>query len=55
MKTLKEMGIPDNVTCPLKNLYASEEATLKNQTWNNGLVPNLARSSSRVYIVTLLI
>ena len=27
----------------------------KNQTWNNGLVPNWERSMSRLYIVTLLI
>ena len=26
-KTLKEMGIPDHLTCLLRNLYAGEEAT----------------------------
>ena len=26
--TLKEMGIPDHLTCPLRNLYASQEATV---------------------------
>ena len=26
-KTLKEMGIPDHLTCLLKNLYAGQEAT----------------------------
>ena len=26
-KILKEMGIPDNLTCLLRNLYASQEAT----------------------------
>ena len=26
-KILKEMGIPDNLTCILKNLYAGQEAT----------------------------
>ena len=26
-KILKELGIPDNLTCILKNLYAGEEAT----------------------------
>ena len=35
-KILKEMGIPDNLTCILKNLYAGQEAT----TWNNRWVPN---------------
>ena len=24
-KILQEMGIPDNLTCPLRNLYASQE------------------------------
>ena len=26
---LKEMGIPDHLTCLLRNLYAGEEATIK--------------------------
>ena len=29
-KSLKEMGIPDHVTCLLKNLYAGQEATVRN-------------------------
>ena len=40
-KILKEMGIPDHLTCFW--------------TWNNGLVPNWERSTSRLHIVTLLI
>ena len=28
-KILKEMGIPDHLTCLLRNLYASQEATVK--------------------------
>ena len=28
-KILKEMGIPDHLTCPLRNLYASQEATVR--------------------------
>ena len=28
-KTLKEMGIPDHLTCPLRNLYAGQEATFR--------------------------
>ena len=28
-KILKEMGIPDHLTCPLRNLYAGQEATLR--------------------------
>ena len=54
-KILKEMGIPDHLTCLLRNLYAGQEATVNNWTWNNRLVPNQERSTSRLYIVTLLI
>ena len=53
-KILKEMGIPDYLTCILRNLYAGQEATV-NWTWNNRLVPNRKKSMSRLYIVTLLI
>ena len=28
-KTLKEMGIPDHLTCLLRNLYACQEATVR--------------------------
>ena len=28
-KILKEMGIPDHLTCPLRNLYAVQEATVR--------------------------
>ena len=28
-KNLKEMGIPDHLTCHLKNLYAGQEATVR--------------------------
>ena len=53
-KILKEMGIPDLLTCLLRNLYAGQEASW-NWTWNNRLVPNRKRSTSRLNIVTLLI
>ena len=53
-KILQEMGIPDHLTCLLRNLYAGQEAR-QNWTWNNRLVPNRKRSTSRLYIVTLLI
>ena len=29
-KILKGMGIPDHLTCPLRNLYAGQEATVGN-------------------------
>ena len=50
---LNEMGIPYHLTCLLRNLYAGQEATIR--TWNNRLVLNRKRSTSRLYIVTLLI
>jgi len=28
-KILQEMGIPDHLTCPLRNLYAGQEATVR--------------------------
>ena len=28
-KILKEMGIPDHLTCPLRTLYAGQEATVR--------------------------
>ena len=28
LKILQEMGIPDHLTCPLRNLYAGQEATV---------------------------
>ena len=30
-KILKEMGIPDHLTCFLRNLYAGQEATVTNR------------------------
>ena len=49
-KILKEMGIPDHLTCFLRSGSNSW-----NWIWNNRLVPNRKRSTSRLYIVTLLI
>ena len=40
------MGIPDHLTCLLRNLYASQEATLRTGHGNNRLVPNRKRSTS---------
>ena len=54
-KILKEMGIPDHLTCFLRNLYAGQEARVRTRHKNNRLVPNWERSTSRLYIVTLLI
>ena len=53
-KILQELGVPDHLTCLLRNLYAGQEATLEldmeQQTGSRW-----KRSTSRLYIVTLLI
>ena len=54
-KFLKEMGIPDHLTGLLRNLYAGQEATVRTGHGTNRLVLNRKRSTSRLYIVTLLI
>ena len=50
----KEMGIPDHITCLLRNLYAGQKATVRTghgtKIWFQ-----IRRSMSRLYIVTLLI
>ena len=48
------MGIPEHLICLLRNLYTGQEATVRTGHGNNRLVPNRKRSSSRLYIVTLL-
>ena len=54
-KILKEMRIPNSLTCFLRNLYEVQEETVRNQTCNNRLVQNWERSTSRLYINTMLI
>ena len=53
-KILKEMGIPDSLTCLLRNLYAGQEATVRTghrtRNWFQ-----IGKRVSRLYIVTLLI
>ena len=43
-KILKEMGVKNHLTCPLRNLYAGQETTVKLDR-NNRLVPNQERST----------
>ena len=54
-KILQEMGIPDHLTCLLRNLYVGQEAAVRTGHGTNRLVPNRERSTSRLYVVTLLI
>ena len=53
-KILKEMGIPDHLTCVLRNLYAGQEATVRTGHGTD-MILYQERSTSRLYIVTLLI
>ena len=53
-KILKEMEMPDHLTCLLRNLYAGQEATVRTGHGTR-VVPDRERSMSRLYIVTLLI
>ena len=48
-----EMGIPDHLTCLLRNLYEGQEVTEPDM--EQKLVQNWERSMSKLYIVTLLI
>ena len=48
-KILKEIGMPDHLTCLLRNLYAGQEATVRTGHGTTGT------SSSSLYNVTLFI
>ena len=52
-KILKEMGILDHLICLLRNLQVRKQQLEVDM--DNRLVPNRKRSTSRLYIVTLLI
>ena len=43
---LKDIGIPDHLTCLLRKLYAGQEATVRTRHGNNRLVPNRNSSTS---------
>ena len=53
-KIFQEMGIPDHLTCLLRNLYADQEATVRTGCGTMDWVPNWERGKSRLYIVTCL-
>ena len=54
-KILKEMGIPDHLTCLLRNLYAGQEATLRTGHGTTDWFQTGKKSLSRLYIAILLI
>ena len=53
-KILQELGIPDYLTCLLRNLYAGQEAIIRTEQGTTGWFQT-ERSTSKLYIVTLLI
>ena len=53
-KMLKEMGIPDHLTCLLRKLYAGQEATVRTGHGKTDWFQT-GNSASTLYIVTLLI
>ena len=53
-KILQEMGIPDDLTCLLRNLYAGLEATVRTGQGTTDWF-QIGQSTSRLYIVTLLV
>ena len=54
-KILKEIGIPDHLTCLLQNLYTGQEAQLEPDMEACLLLPNCEKSASRLYIVILFV
>ena len=53
-KILKEMGIPDHLTCLLRNLYAGQEATVRTGHGTTDWF-QIGKGVLRLYIVTLFI
>ena len=53
-KILEEMGIPDHLTCLLRNLYAGQEATVRTGHGTTDWF-QIGQEYLRMYIVTLLI
>ena len=53
-KILKEMRIPEHLSCLLRNLYAGQEATVR---MGHGTIDcfQIEKRLSRLYVVTLLI
>ena len=54
-KILQEMGIPDHLTCLLRNLYAGQEAKVRTRRGTIDWFQTGERSASILYIVILLI
>ena len=48
------MGIPDHLTCLLRNLYAGQEATVRTGLGTTDWLP-IGKEYVKVYVVALLI
>ena len=53
-KIMKEMELPDHLTCLLRNLYAGQEATVRTGYGTTDWFPNRKRRTSRLYIAPCL-
>ena len=53
-KILRKMGLPDHLTCLLRNLYSGQEATVRTGHGTTDWF-QIGKGISRLYIVTLLI
>ena len=53
-KILKELGIPDLLTCLLRSVYAGQKATVRTGYETTDWF-QIGKNMSRLYIVTLLI
>ena len=51
-KILQEMGLPDHLTCLLRNLYAVQEAAVRTERGTTG--SDLRKEYDKAYTVTLL-
>ena len=54
-RILKEMGIPDHLICLLRNVYVGQEAIVRSGHGTTDWFQIGERSTSKLYIVTLLI
>ena len=52
-KIVQEMGLPDHLTCLLRNLYAGQEATVRSGHGTSDWFQIGKGGTSRLYIVTL--
>ena len=50
-----ELGIPDHITCLLRNMYVSQEEMIRNLHKTNWLIQNWERSTRRLCSFTLFI